>query len=510
MGKTFVIVFASIEGAITWMRLFAAEESLDAISSDFKISYARTATGSMAIIVQFSATDSYLCDTSARFARLSSGVCYTGTAKTFVLYRERAAPFGYDVVEPFSPGKTTDFSVHDRHSRREYRIQKVLSTEEILRQLSLRKVPFDFRTVLGNDTGRTVYMAVSKGLAEGVMRYMWRYRIAARASLVYPENTSSFRPVLLPKEYFWLEVKGITPRALASLSNTPGITAFTCAADNVFVELGFSHPIRLSSCRQLLPQDTGYILWGGHDLADTISLPLQYVQIQDLVRVDMAELMTPVVAKSEPPAPGWKVEVGVYKLEDLSSVVSVPVKAVWLSSAELHKVRQLVYLLPQELIADYQIAMTDQGTMIRSSRPLEWMPIGIPLTEVARGFYVPFGQVIRPKVSPQVLDEVFSFSTPSVCLLREGTTPIVIAHDCFVALSRKVVVAPPWENSTQSAFENTIDPSGLTAADTRVDTTANTLAHADDSTGPRIGYRTNRFALWGYKQQDSAHKKLKQ
>ena len=99
LGKLGVLAFPSLDGVVSWLRLYSDEDSLDDLLPGTRIVRARTALGSRAVLLTIPATSSYVLDRAARCARLAGGTTYTGTAKHFVRYRDDHSPYGYDVAD---------------------------------------------------------------------------------------------------------------------------------------------------------------------------------------------------------------------------------------------------------------------------------------------------------------------------------------------------------------------------------------------------------------------------
>ena len=112
LGRFCLMTFPTLEGAVSWFRLYSSEASLDELMANLAITKCRTALGSREIVVQIPAVSSYAADRAARLCRLVGGAIYTGTAKHFVKYRDDRSPYGYDAVDIGAMPAATDFMVH--------------------------------------------------------------------------------------------------------------------------------------------------------------------------------------------------------------------------------------------------------------------------------------------------------------------------------------------------------------------------------------------------------------
>src|SRR5262245_18526870 len=106
------MTFATLEGAVSWFRLYSSEASLDELMANLVITKCRTVLSSREIVVQIPAVSSYAADRAARLCRLVGGVFYTGTSKHFVKYRDDRSPYGYDAVDIGAMPGQIEFMVH--------------------------------------------------------------------------------------------------------------------------------------------------------------------------------------------------------------------------------------------------------------------------------------------------------------------------------------------------------------------------------------------------------------
>src|SRR3954470_25028892 len=141
LGRFCLMTFPTLEGAVSWLRLYSSEASLDEPMSGLSIVKARTALGSREIVVQVPAASSYAAGRAARLARLVGAAIYTGTAKHFVKYRDDRSPYGYDAVDIGAMPASTDFMVHGDEFAQGYVREGNLPFQRLLFRLSIRKLP---------------------------------------------------------------------------------------------------------------------------------------------------------------------------------------------------------------------------------------------------------------------------------------------------------------------------------------------------------------------------------
>jgi hypothetical protein len=190
LGRFCLMTFPTLEGAVSWLRLYSAEASLDELMANLTITKAKTALGSREIVIQIPAVSSYAADRAARLCRLVGGAIYTGTAKHFVKYRDDRSPYGYDAVDIGAMPASTEFVVHGDEFNQGYMKEGELPFGRLLFRLSIRKMPGADR--LSPEDRGELYLAVAPGLADGIIRYLWRNRVEAEAGLFTPTAGSAF------------------------------------------------------------------------------------------------------------------------------------------------------------------------------------------------------------------------------------------------------------------------------------------------------------------------------
>ncbi|HUH03433.1 MAG TPA: hypothetical protein VML75_15660, partial [Kofleriaceae bacterium] len=172
LGRYGVLSFPTLEGVVSWLRLYSAESSLDELLPGMAIYRVRTPLQSREMIVRVPATSSYALDRASRCARLIGGSTYTGTTKHFVQYRDDRSPYGYDAVEIGALPQGAELMLHGHDFTQSYARDGELSFEKLLFRLSLRRVPGADR--LRADERQELLLVVARGLGDGVIRYLWR------------------------------------------------------------------------------------------------------------------------------------------------------------------------------------------------------------------------------------------------------------------------------------------------------------------------------------------------
>jgi len=477
LGRYCVMTFATLEGAVSWFRLYSSEASLDELMANLLITKARTALGSREIVVQIPAVTSYAADRAARLARLVGGAIYTGTSKHFVKYRDDRSPYGYDAVDIGAMPASTDFMVHGDEFAQGYIREGDLPFARLLFRLSVRKLPGGER--LGPDDRNELYLAVARGLADGIIRYLWRNRVEAQAGLFTPGSTSAFDDQVRDRGYMLIRARGLPERILALFLGTPGIDVFRAAGANAAVAVGYAHPIDLASCASVFPPETFHVFWP-NDRVDVLPGPLSLSDIGDLTRVDL-ELDRPrdPVQHDGGPAEAIGVEL------KLAAAMGPPRRVVATLIANEHgsRLKRILFALPPVSLRGHRIAATDRGILVFGSENLDVIPLGQLLCELAPGLLVPLGMDVVPRVSPEVLARALGHGAGIVTVFTPEGRPFQVSEGAFTTLERKALAKMNVEPAEG------IDYSAELSAEAQV---------VNDAVG--------RFALWGF--PDAPDRKL--
>jgi hypothetical protein len=477
LGRSCLMTFPTLEGAVSWLRLYSAEASLDELVSGLEITKARTALGSREIVIQIPAVSSYAVDRAARLARLVGGAIYTGTAKHFVKYRDDRSPFGYDAVDIGAMPAQTDFMVHGDEFAQAYVREGDLPFARLLFRLSIRKVPGGERLAL--EDRADLYLAVAHGLADGIIRYLWRNKVEAQAGLFNPRTTSAFDDHARDRGYMWIRARNLPERILALFLGTPGIDVFRPAGANAAVAVGYAHPIDLASCQSMFPPETFHVFWPV-DRVDVLPGPLELSDIADLTRIDL-ELEKP----RDPRVHGGSGAESIGVDLRLAAAMGPPrrVVATLIPLEHASRLKRILFALPPVSLRGHRVAATERGLLVVGSENLDVIPLGQLLCELAPGLLVPLGMDIVPRVSPDVLSRALGHSGGLVTVFTPDNRPFQLPDSAFSTLERRSLAKLDVETATVEDF------SAAPSAETEV---------INDAVG--------RFALWGF--PDAPDRKL--
>ena len=469
LGRFCLVTFPTLEGAVSWLRLYSSEASLDELMANLTLTKCKTALGSREIVVQIPAVSSYAADRAGRLCRLVGGAIYTGTAKHFVKYRDDRSPYGYDAVDIGTMPATTDFMVHGDEFAQGYVREGDLPFQRLLFRLSIRKMPGG-ENLSPEDRGE-LFLAVAHGLADGIIRYLWRNRVEAEAGLFTPRTTSAFEDTGRERGYMWIRVRGLPERILALFLGTPGIDVFRPAGANAAVAVGYAHPIDLASCASVFPPDTFHVFWP-NDRVDVLPGPLALSDIGDLTRVDLE------LEKARDPAQhdGKAAESIGVELK-LAASMGPPrrVVATLIPLAHGGRLKRILFALPPVSLRGHRVAITDRGILVIGSENLDVIPLGQLLCELTPGLLVPLGMDIVPRVSPDVLARALGHSPGVVTVFTADNHPFQVNEGAFTTLERR------------SLAKLEVDPATVEDYSVQIPDDAQVV---NDAVG--------RFALWGF------------
>lgn len=471
LGRFGLLVFPTLEGLVSWFRLYSAESSLDELLPGMRIERGVTPLRSRAMLLRIPATSSYAMDRSSRCARLVGGATFTGTSKHFVKYRDDRSPYGYDAVEIQALPKGADLMVHGEDFSQTYLIDGEMAFEKLLYRLSLRRVPGADR--LRDDERRELLVTAAQGLGDGIIRYLWRNRVEARVALVTPKGKTSFDEPGGQRSYLLLRVRDLPVRVLSLFLQTPGIGVFRQVAPNVAVQVGFHHVIDLGSCASLFESGDFHVFWGEDDRVDVIAGPLEFAGIENLTRIDL-QSRTAEERRSERAAALPEV-VGV-RLRLAPSLA--PPRRVIGTLVPLDRVdwvKRLIYMLPQSALRGHRIAVTERGVILVAPEQIELMPLGELLSELAPGLMVPLGMDLVPRVAPEVLASALGHGAGKLTVFPHAGEPFQVPETALSPLERRAVAK--------------IEVQPTDEVDTR-------LAPVGDPTV--VNEAVGRFALWGF------------
>lgn len=432
LGRFGLMTFPTLEGAVSWLRLYSAEASLDELIGGLTISKVRTPLGSREVIIQIPAVSSYTCDRAARLVRMVGGAIFTGSSKHFVKYRDDKSPYGYDAVDIPAMPAGVELMVHGDGFSQGYRVEGQLPFERLLFRLSIRRVPGADK--LSIEDRSQLLLVVSRGLVEGVIRYLWRNKVAATAGVFSPRRSSAFEESN-EHSYMIVAARDLPERMLRLFIGTPGIEVFRPIGSSVAVAVGYAHPIELSSCGTIFPAGTFHLFWPG-DRVDVLPGPLELSDIAHLTKVELT-VETAATDSRRDAAAFDPIGVGI----KLAAAMGPPRRVVGTLIPPEHgeRLKRLLFALPPPSLRGQRVAVTDRGIVILGGENLDIIPLGQLLSELSPGLLVPLGLDIVPRVSPEVLARAIGHHGGLVTVFCIDGPPFQIAESALVPLERRAL-----------------------------------------------------------------------
>jgi hypothetical protein len=467
LGRHCLLVFPTLEGVVSWFRLYSAEASIDELMAGLEVIRARTPLGSRDMLIRIPAVSSYLCDRAARLTRLVGGAVYTGTSKHFVKYRDDRSPYGYDAIDVAHAPPGAELLVHGDDYVQSYVQEGVVPFTSLLFRLSIRIHPGGAR--LSEDERGSLLVAVVRGLSDGVTRYLWRNKVEGEAVLVEPLGASAFADQAAARSYLLLRVRRLPERILELFLGVPGIQVFREVSASAAVAVGYAHPIDLSSCASAFPADRFHLFWPD-DRVDVVQGPLQFSQLSHLTKIDLQlEPRADEVATTRAPD---LVAVGLRLVSSFGP--SRRVMATLVPLAHAGWLKRLIFMLPPSSLRGHRIVQTHRGFLIVGSTQIDVIPLGRLLCEAAPGLLIPVGMDVAPRVSAEVLARALGHSSGHVTVFSDER-PFQVGDSELLPLERRAIAALEIERA---------EVSDMQVAELGAPTVSN------DPVG--------RFALWGF------------
>ena len=288
----------------------------------------------------------------------------TGSARHFVKYRDDRAPLGYDAVDIGPLPADADLVIYGDEFTQSYKRDGLIDLASLLRRLSIRRVPGNAH--LSPEARRELLVSVPRGLAEGVIRYMWRNRVAGEAALVAPSGGSAFADDAARRGYLLFRLREVPERIVQLLLDVPGIEVFRQAGASVAVALGWAHPIDLASCASVFPVDRLHLFWPG-DRIDVLAAPIEYADLARLTHIevdadrdgipDRQELDDDAAARA---ARRTQAAAAITVTLRLAPALTPPrrVTATLIPLDQAERLRRLVFALPPASLRGLRIAVT--------------------------------------------------------------------------------------------------------------------------------------------------------
>jgi len=423
LGRFLALLLPSLDRVVGLFRGLSERMSLDDVMSALKVYQVKTPLQSREFIVQVPVVASHTADGVAAVTALMGGLTFTGSSKHFIRYRDGRSPLGYDVDSLHAD--QGDFILYDTSFVQAYRREREIPFAQLALNLSLQLERGDR---LQDD--ETIIIRAVPGLWRAVVGYLHRSKL--RCEVAACERASSDER---PAESFYL-VRGQIARRMESLfRRTPGLELHRMFHHQVAVQLGYRHPMVLSSCASIFDQGRFYLFSGARNRLDVLAASPSFVSADALLALSTSEGAIEVSALTSRPAERLDLTLRlVYSSSSPQAVVAARVpreQVAWL--------KKLVYLLPPQALSGISVCITEEAVFVHSDSALEFIPLGQLYQQIAPGVMVPVGHELLPRVSPEVLVQHLANGGETLTFFTPERGPERLPRSAFAPLSRQAL-----------------------------------------------------------------------
>ncbi|MCB9701665.1 MAG: hypothetical protein H6711_07230 [Myxococcales bacterium] len=480
VGRETLLVFPALDRLVAFLGAYSEESSLDDLIPTMTLERARRDGGGHAILVRCAGADSYSLDRLLRLTMAVRGVLYVGGGTLFVRYRERAAPFGYDLAAPVAAG-ADDVVAVDLDFTARYKVSDRLDPVELIQRLSLRQVPLPLGGIAEDPRlcglAELALVLVAPGLGERVLSYLWRAKVqiaGVRVALAGERRASLL-----------LRLRAPTGHTLDVLQRIPGVELLVPVSPRAAVELGYRHPIHLASASTCLPGDEMYLFRGRAGRVERLEGAPRFVDGAHLVT---SELGGRIAEPGDARTLGFEPLRIAIRLR--STTAAREPRGALIPWEQIELLRRLIYVVPPGSLSAARLALVDEGVLVLTGGlggagaagaagvgAAALIPLGRRICEVAPGVLVPDGYELWPRVRPALLRELLGLDAGQLALFRgPGSEPLRLRPEHLAPLDAAIV-------GRLQLAEGRELPGELVAATAQPSI---------------VNQRLGRFALWGY------------
>lgn len=480
VGREVLATFPTLDWLVAFLGAYSDEASLDDLLPTMTLEHAQRRQGGHALLLRCAAGDGYAVDRLGRLAGATRGQLYTGSGAVFVRWRQRDAPFGYDLVSPLA-AEGDGVLVVDHDYASAYSTVDRMDPVELIQRLQLRRVPLPLAGVSGDPDAcglkELALALVAPGIAARVLRHLWK--LEANFAGYYVQLDGDGRASLL------LRIRQPRGRVLDVLWGTPGVELLAPASSRAAVEVGFRHPIALSSASGCLPGEEMYLFRGGVGRVERLPVAPRFIDGRHLVEATgtakLRELGQLHEASLEPLQVDLRVRPASTPREPRATLIEWP---------QVGLLRHLVYLIPPSALAASRVVLLEEGVVVITGSSIGTrnraaaaglgagaiIPLGRRLGEVAPGVLVIDGFELWPRVRPTLTRELLGLGPEDHALfLSPDLDPVRIGPEKLLPLDAALI------GRLQLQDASTVEPLLPALEPGRID-----------------NRKLGRFALWGF------------
>jgi hypothetical protein len=485
VGREVLVTFPTIDWLIAFLGAYSDEASLDDLLPTMTLEHARRREGGHAILLRAAAGDGYAVDRLGRLAGATRGQLFTGGGAVFLRWRGREAPFGYDLVSPLSAAPD-EVLVVDLDYVASYTTVDRMDPVELIQRLQLRRVPLPLAGVSGDPERvglKDLALAlVAPGLASRVLQHLWR--LEASFAGYYVQLEGDARASLL------LRIRQPRGRVLDVLYGTPGVELLAPASSRAAVQVGYRHPIQLSSASACLPGEEMFLFRGDVGRVERLPGPPRFVDGRHLVEATGTAKLRELGQLREADLAPLQVELQVRPAQNPREP-----RGALIAWEQVGLLRHLVYLIPPSALAASRVVPLDEGLVVITGSSIGTrgragmgagmaagvgagaiVPLGRRLGEVAPGVLVADGYELWPRVRPSLTRQLLGLQPDDHALfLRPDADPIRVTEQQLLPLDAALIGRLQLHEATAVAPElPALEP------------------------GQIHNHKLGRFALWGF------------
>ena len=444
VGREVLVSFPTIDWLVGFLGAYSDEASLDDLLPTMTLEHARRREGGHALLLRCAAGDGYAVDRLGRLAGATRGQLYTGGGSVFVRWRQRDAPFGYDLVSLVSPGADEVLVVDVDHASAYTTVDR-MDPVELIQRLELRRVPLPLAGVSADPERcglKDLALAlVTPGLASRVLRHLWR--LEASFAGYYVQLEGDTQASLL------LRVRQPRGRVLDVLYGTPGVELLAPASSRAAVQVGYRHPIQLSSASACLPGEEMFLFRGDVERVERLAGPPRFVDGRHLVEATGSATLRELGQLREADLVPLQVELQVRPAANPREP-----RGALIAWEQVGLLRHLVYLIPPSALAASRVVPLDEGLVVITGSSIgarsraaaaglgagAIVPLGRRLGEVAPGVLVPDGYELWPRVRPTLARQLLGLGPDDHALfLQPDGDPIRVKPEQLLPLDAALI-----------------------------------------------------------------------
>lgn len=444
VGREVLVTFPTLDWLVSFLGAYSDEASLDDLLPTMTLEHARRRQGGHALLLRCAAGDGYAVDRLGRLAGATRGQLYTGGGAVFVRWRQRDAPFGYDLVSSLTAGPE-EVLVVDLDHVAGYTTVDRMDPVELIQRLQLRRVPLPLAGV-SSDPERCglkdlALVLVCPGLAPRVLRHLWRLESQFAGYYVQLDDE--------PRASLLLRVRQPRGRILDVLHGMPGVELLAPASSRAAVQIGYRHPIQLSSASACLPGEEMFLFRGDVARVERLPGPPRFVDGRHLVEATGTAHLRDLGQLRESDLTPLQVELQVRPAQNPREP-----RGTLIAWEQVGLLRHLVYLIPPSALAASRVVPLEEGLVVITGSSIgarsraaaaglgagAIVPLGRRLGEVAPGVLVPDGYELWPRVRPSLTRQLLGLGSEDHALfLQPSVDPIRVKPEQLLPLDAALI-----------------------------------------------------------------------